>query len=371
MKNKQELLQEIQEGLASGIISPSDIHLLTTGQAAPAAFVQPAQRKNLDKLSAVDVMFYIAGVVLFSAIMSIIVQSWEEGSVFLRVFLSAGVGAAMWSLAYYLIKSPIKSEVRQGLINSLLLTGSLSILVGGYIITNELIGGYEDLNLIPFGFTFLALGGVHIGFDRLVKKDFTLLTGVLLSVAAFPVLVFGLLQETEAAVDVWSIVIILSTTLLAYATRVVSKMSPDRRKVHASFDTFAAFLALGTMYVTSFSDYGVIWLVLLIGSIFGIFYLSIISQNKHLLGNGSFYLVLSVITISFKYFSGLGVTASLIVATIGLLGTAAIASGINKKYFKASSDISVVPTPELTGLAQAIHSDHTGRALSSGPSNDQ
>lgn len=368
MKNKQELIQEIQEGLASGVISPSDIYSLTSGQAAPVAFTPSAQEKQLDKLSAVDAMFYIAGVVLFSAITSIIVQSWEESSVFLRVFLSAGVGAAMWSLAYYLIISPIKSDVRQGLINSLLLTGSLSILVGGYIITNELIGGYEELNLIPFAFTLLVLGGIHTGFDRLVRKDFTLLMGVLLSVAAFPVLLFGFLQETEATVDVWSIVIIISTVLLVYATRVVARMNPDRQKVHASFDTFAAFLALGTMYVTSFGDYGALWLVLLIGSIFGIFYLSIISQNKHLLGSGSFYLVLSVITISFKYFSGFGVTASLIIATIGLLGTAAVASGINKKYFKAPTDIPVVPAPQPTAIAQTA--DYLQQTPPTGPSSN-
>ena len=65
-----------------------------------------------------------------------------------------------------------------------------------------------------------------------------------------------------------------------------------------------------------------------------IFYLSVISQNRHLLGNASFFLVLTVITISFKYFSGFGVTTSLIMATIGLLGSAAVASSINKKYFK-------------------------------------
>ncbi len=91
------------------------------------------------------------------------------------------------------------------------------------------------------------------------------------------------------------------------------------------------------MYVSVFGAYSTLWMGALVVAVFGIFYLSIISQNKHLLGNASFFLVLSVITVSFKYFSGYGVTTSLILATIGLLGSAAVAASINKKYFAKES----------------------------------
>jgi hypothetical protein len=134
--------------------------------------------------------------------------------------------------------------------------------------------------------------------------------------------------------DVWVTIFILTSALLAYATRVVAKVNPDREKIHSSFDSFAAFLALLSMYVASYGDYGVLWFGILIAAIFGIFYLSIIMQNKHLLGNASFFMVLTIVTISFKYFSGYGITFSLIVAAIGLLGSAAVASNIHKKYFK-------------------------------------
>jgi hypothetical protein len=182
--------------------------------------------------------------------------------------------------------------------------------------------------------TLAVLGVVHLGFDRLIKKDLTLLLGVLLSVAAFPAFLFGILQDSDIPMDVWTFILIISVLLLAYATRVVAKINPDRQKLHNSFDSLASFIALLLMYFASFGDYGVAWLGALIASVFGIFYLSIISQNKHLLGTASFFLVITVITISFKYFVGFGATASLIVATAGLLGSAAIAASINKKYFK-------------------------------------
>lgn len=328
------MLAELRQALTIGIVTEDDIRsLLTQPVPAQTAGVAKDQDKP-EKLSAVDVMFYIAGIILFSAIMSMIAQSWEEGNAFVHILLSAGIGAGLWSLAYYLIKNPLQNDVRKGLINSLLLTGSLCITVGGYIIANQIVGGFGEINFIPGAVMLAVVGGMHLWFDRLVKKDLILLMGTFLGVAAFPALIFGILQGANLSPDVWALVLMISAGLLAFATRVVAKFNPDRPKMHNSFDGFAAFVALMSMYVVSFGDYGVVWLAVLACSVFGIFYLSIIAQNKHLLGNGSFFLVLVVITIAFKYFSGFGITVSLVVATMGLLGSAAIASGINKKYFK-------------------------------------
>jgi hypothetical protein len=336
MKDKQTILAEIQESLRTGVLTEADIKSFITAQPEPSPFVPtpPEPENTPDKLSAVDVMFYIAGVVFFATILSIIVQSWNDGNALVHVILSAGIGIVLWTIVYTLLKSPFQSDIRKGLTNALLLTGSFLIIVGGYVISNELIGGFGKINYLSGALTLAVLGAIHLGFDRFIKKDLTLLLGVLLAVAAFPALLFGFLQDSDVPMDVWAAILTISVLLLAYATRVVAKINPNRQNIHHSFDSFAAFVALMSMYIASFGDYGVVWLGALIISIFGIFYLSIISQNKHLLGTASFFLVITVITISFKYFAGFGATASLIVATAGLLGSAAIAASINKKYFK-------------------------------------
>lgn len=342
MKTKQELLADLQEGLSNGILTESDIrpfvastHAVVMGQASPV------EHKH-DSLSVVDIMFYIAGIVMFSTIMSIIIQSWSEGNPLVHILLSAGIGMGLWTMAYYLINSPFQNEIRKGLTNALLLTGSLLLVVGGYIIINEIIGGYDEVNFIPAAFALAILGGVHVGFDRLIKRKLVLLMGIFLAVSAFPTLLLGFLQETVVTLDLYAVIFIISASLLVYATRVVDKLNPDRQ-ISNSFDTIGAFLILMSMYVASYSDYGITWLAVLIAAVFGIFYLSIILQNKHLLGNGSFFMVLTIITISFKYFSGYGATLSLIIATLGLLGSAAVASSINKKYFKEPTPL--VPKP--------------------------
>ena len=162
MRSRQEILSDIQEGLERGLITKADL----------AGFGAPLQTTTLssdgstekpEKLSAVDVMFYIAGIVLFSAIMSVIVQSWKDGSAVMHILLSAGVGLGLWFAAYYLIRSETQTAVRKGLINSLLLTGSLSVIAGGYIITNEIIGGFNEVNFIAGAIMLAAVGAAHLG----------------------------------------------------------------------------------------------------------------------------------------------------------------------------------------------------------------
>lgn len=328
MKTKQELLNDIQAGLSAGVITKSDISALAAKSA------DTTQAKTSEKTSAVDMMFYIAGIVLFAAMMSVVAQSWDDGSALTHIFLSAGFGVMLWVFAYYLIRSAVRSDIRSGLINALLLTGSLSVIAGGFIIASKVTGGFEEMTFFSSAITLAILGAVHLGFDVLVRRSFVLLIGLLLCVATFPTVLFGVLKDTDVPSDVWLSVIIASAGLLAATTRVVARRMLERQYVKAAFDSFAAFVALGAMYGASFGEYGLLWSVALLASVFGLFYLSIISQNKHLLGSGSFFLVVMVITMSFRYFSGFGATVSLAVAALGLLATAAIASSINKKYFK-------------------------------------
>lgn len=339
MKTKQEILTSISEGLKAGIINESDLETFITSK--PPALIPKANTPDSpkhDKLSAVDVMFYIAGIVLFAAILSSIVRSWEDGSAIIHILMSGGIGLLLWSVAYYLVKNPLQNDIRKGLTNALLVTGSLLITTGGYITTNELVSGFDEVNFIPSAIMLAIVGGIHIGFDRLIKRDIALLMGIVLAVASFPSLIFGFLQGTDVPMDVWSFILIVSALILAYSTRVVGKMNPDRPRISTSFDSLAAFLTLMSMYVSSYGEYGVLWLGALIAGVFGLFYISIITQRKRLLGQASAFLILTVITISFKYFSGAGPTISLFVAAIGLLGSGAVAASINKKYFKQSAE---------------------------------
>lgn len=336
MSPREQLLSDVEAGLSDGIITVAELQQFFVPEATiaePVATTEPNER-TATKLSAVEIMFYIAGFVLFAAIMSVIEQTWSSHNALLHVVLSLGSGLALWSAAYYLIRSPIQNETRKGITNSLLLNGSLSVIVGGYIVTYYLLSGGFSTNALPLSLTLLILGLIHIGYDRLVKRDVILLMGIILSVLAAPFLLFGILQNSNLLPDIWAVIIIGSSALLSYATRVVTSLTTDRNYLRNAFDNLSVFTSLTAMYAGTFSSYGILWTALLIASVIGIFYLSIVSLSKQLLGTASLFLVLIILTISFRYFSGAGITFSLIIAATGLLGTAALASNINKKYFK-------------------------------------
>lgn len=333
MRSKSEILAEVKEAVDAGVLSDLDLQPFLSKHTSPLMVGGSSEKKSL-KLSVVDVLFYVAGLVLFSAVLSIIVQSWNDSSPFMHVILSVGVGSGMWSVAAYLLKSSQLNDIRRGLVNSLLLTGSLSIIVGGYIMSNALIGGFGEINYVAGAVTFVVLSIAHLLFDKLVKHNLVLLTGVLLGVIAIPSLIFDFLDASEASVDVWSLVVILSAGLLVLASRQAAKLRPAASDdVGTAFDWLASFVALATMYISSYGSLGFLWLLALVLGVLGIYYLSIVFHNKHLLGTASFFLVLMVITGSFRYFSGFGITTSLALSAVGLLGSAAIASNIKKKYF--------------------------------------
>lgn len=336
---KQQLLDEITQALAHDIITPDDLQqfILTpvAQETAPQTAVPvttPARHKT--SLSAVEILFYIAGLILFAALVSIIVQSWEDGSFIEHFLLSGGAGMALWLIAYVLYRQP-SSTILSGLTNSVLLTGSLSLLLGGFVILDEVVPHDGNTPFVALGVVLLCVGLLHLAYDRLVKNSIVLLLGILYTVAALPTMFFGILRDLDAPVGAWSSVIILGSIVLAATTRVMSAMDPNRPGLKQAFDSLAAFIALAAMYVASFGDGGAIWLIILIGSIIGLFYLSIVRRERPLLGSASVFLVIAIITIAFRYFSSFGVSFCLIIAAAGLLGTAAIAATINKKYFSS------------------------------------
>lgn len=330
MTPKEKALEVIKGYIRAGVLTESDIRLLFAEQ-----LPKDNKSDHDDKTSAVDVMFYVAGIIFFAAIMSLIGQSWDTGEGMLHIMLSAGTGGILWLVAYALLKRQPLSDIRNGLVNALLVTGALLVVIGGYIIANEIVNGYDEVNFIPAAIAFAVVGAIHIGFDRIIQRKLILAMGILVSVLAFPAFIFGLLKDANAPADVWAIVVLLSAVLLVCAARVVAKIYKNRQGIARSFDSSAAFIALTTMYITSYVGSEGLWLVVLIATVLGVFYACIIFQSKNLLGIASFFLIITVITISFRYFSQYGVSVSLIIATVGLLGSAAVASSINKKYLNS------------------------------------
>lgn len=324
---KAQLLHQINANLESGTITKKDLEQLLKNRAK-------ADTAHGQSVSITDIVFYIAGVILFLTVMSALSTGWTVFGPLARVSLTLVFGLFLWLVARYLMSQDINSDIRKGLVNSLLLTGSLLLTTGGFILTYELLGEYSQQTILPFAVTLLFTGTIHLLFDKLIRRNILLNIGILLTTAAFPTALIGLLRETDATADIYITTVILGLGLLVYANRVVARLYTDRKKPATSFDAFASILGMLLVYINTFSDEtGTLWNIILLGVVAGMFYISILTQNKLILGSSAVFMALGIISISVKYISGVNITLGFLIATISLLASAAVATHLNKKYF--------------------------------------
>lgn len=336
MNSKDKLLQNIRHALNEGIITKADIDAVVGDtHNDQTAITSKVRAKRSTPISPVDMLFYIAGVIIFATIMSIIAEFWSDDTFFFRFFMTIILGVTLWSISLYLIKRLKQSDILKGVTNSLIFTGSLLLVTGVVMTMNEIFK--INMTIYSEAYTLLTimlfiLTVIHLVFDRYAQRNIVALTSVLLGSLTALSFMFTIMQAIKAPIGLWLTAVLSACVLLMYAARVFTKINPQRDNISKEFDVPAVWFGLGTMYIASFIDNGVLWLTILIASIIGVFYVSIVTRDKRLLWLGAAFLVLAILTITFRYFSEYGTTASLIIATFGVLGVAAGASYINKKY---------------------------------------
>lgn len=323
MLSKNELVDELKGALKSGLIERSELESLIS--TAPST----SSSKELKKFSVVQGLFYVTGIVLFAAVLSVLAQTWSGGTG-LHIILTLVLGSVLWLVAY-LIGSQQVSEVRLGLADSLLLTGSLLVVTGGYVVIN-IFGGYDAVDFLQAAPVALVLAAVHVGLWMIVRRDLPYLLGVFLAVVAVGALTFEFLRELSVGGDVVALALVLLLALLSWSTHTVASLSRKTAHLAGAFDNLAIVASLITVYIASFGDLAWLWYLALAGGIIGVYYRSIVVRQRLLLGTASIFLVLLTITLSFRYFGEFGVTASLILSAMAILGVAMLASNLSKKY---------------------------------------
>lgn len=353
MSPREQLLAEVAQALANHTISRQDLESLLPPASAPdpapvyqadqpAAIPDPTETleatKSKNNLSIIDVLFYLAGIILFAALMTMVAQLGED-ALAPRLIISLGVGLLFWGAAYIVAQQPAKSEARTGLINAMLLTGSLSVIAGGFLISMDLtkLQDSASSSALLYAVVLALLGITHVVFDRLLSNAILIILGLLLIVASFPTAIVGLLVELEPPADVWGVIAIVTGLLLALGGRLIAHSATGREHFQGSFESLAGFVVLMSIYSLGLaSDIRIFWQLLLPLLIYAAFFISIQRRSKQFLVTGSFFLVLFLVTVSFQYFAGLGAAFCLILSAFSILGTAFVALNINKKYIKSS-----------------------------------
>lgn len=346
MINRDILLEMVRDGLESGAITKADLvemagqpsvvaEAQTPNNVVPIVPKPPSVEDHANKaINVVDTLFYLAGIILFSALGAAVAGLGSDSWVSSLVLLIPGL--LFWFGAYMFGKKLEQTDTVKGLVNAMVLAGSLSIVSGGMVVANKLAGNSNTASSAYVYATALAIfGGLQLFFDRIFRHVIPVVLGMYMIIAAFPVALTGILSNTTVPVDGWSVIFMGTACLIAYGGIITSKTAPGREYLKGAFLPVAGFTFLGSVYVASLtSAAAVVWQLLLPLFIYVAFFYSVKRRSQNFLFTGSVFLALDLITLSFKYFSGLGVSFCLILSAVALLGTAFLSININKRYIK-------------------------------------
>lgn len=347
MISKEILLEMVRDGLDNGAITKADLaelaglpehaetaaHKPETTVPAPVKPTVTADHPN-NALTVIDTLFYLAGIIIYAALGAAVAELGTDSITGIFVLLFPGL--IFWAGALKFGKQAEQSETSKGLVNALVLSGSLSVISGVMLAANHLVSNSNDSSAAyVYAASLALLGGMHLTYDRFFRHAIPVVIGMYMIIAAFPTVLFGLLASSNPTVDVWALIFMGVGGLAAYGGRIVSKTAPGREYLKGAFLPVAGVLVLGSAYVASLaSQAAVVWQVFLPLLIYGAFFYSVKRRSQNFLFTGSLFLALDLITMSFKYFSGLGVSFCLILSAAALLGTAFLSININKRYIK-------------------------------------
>jgi hypothetical protein len=332
MSPKEQVLQYIEQVLALNIVTKDD--LLKLANSETATKTEQTKAGGAKKLNVIDILFYLAGLIFYIALMVTAFQSGTTTSG-MRVLITLGPGLLIWVVVFILGRQSNQSDINKGLINSLMLAGCLLVASGGFIAASQIADSQSSTLAYAVSLTFFLLGIAHLLFDRFFRHIILITLGVLFMTATFPSLVFALLYNLTIPPDVWALVGIASGLLLAYAGHIAAGTAPERDYLRVTFESVGAFIVLSSIYGAAVSSsVAPFWEILMPLTIYLAFFISIKRHSKNFLVTGSLFLVIFLITVSFKYFSGLGAAFCLMLSAVSILATAFMAANINKRYLR-------------------------------------
>lgn len=347
MNDKAEVIARIKVLLRDGSLQPDELLALIEGNEANAA--QAASRsqespKPANKVSATDAMFVTGGVVMFIAIQVLIGQlgeGWSSLGLF-GAISCALIAVILWLVAFIQTKRGVSGEVGRGITQSFLVTGSLLWAAAAVYMAIEIASGIPRLSpdesglLAAAGLGLVVVSILHVLYGLSLKRPvvfyfaaLTFCTGVLLWM-------LNLLIQTEAnGIDIYVLTFIAVGSLLSATMRVLA-MLPSPKLNGRGLDGLGRAIILVSMWVASFGDLHIVWYLLLIGTVLGLFYLSISNRSTSSLTLAAFFLTLTLISMSFRYFGGMSVAISLMLSAIAVIGTATVAVMLRKRYLAGS-----------------------------------
>jgi hypothetical protein len=126
--DKQQLLNELKDKLASGELSQSELNSVVKATGGPVA--EPEQLSKLgEHFTLQEIIFYIGGAVVFIGLAFLISQNWDAFNAVTRILITLGSAVAAYVMAFLFYNRPDTKKVAQPffLLSALLLPVGIGV----------------------------------------------------------------------------------------------------------------------------------------------------------------------------------------------------------------------------------------------------
>lgn len=284
-----------------------------------------------------DWMFFAGGAVLCAALQLAIVLSVPELSI-TRMLLAAMVATALWVLAIAARRRIGDGLLAGGISRALLLAGSWSWCLVPLYAVDALQTGYVmtfSLSLYVLAAGSVAVGVLHIGYDRVVRSVFALGMATLTLWVAVICMIIGTLQSSGQVYSqlIYQAVTLLLTSALPVVAYWVT-WRQYRHELREGFMVVGQLLTLLAIFIfTFFPINAALWHLAMFIALSLLFYLSVSHKKRASFIVAAVFLVLSIIAFSFRYFISGGVAVSLFISAMAVLGVATGLTLVHKSTF--------------------------------------
>jgi len=323
--DKQQLLQELKNSLATGEISQAEImESLSVPKNLEAPSPISAKHVTLSQI-----MYYLGGAIVFLGITILLGQNWEYFNPGVKIFVTLGSAAAAYIVAVLLFNYPNLKGVSQAFF---LLSGLIMPL--GLYVTLDKAGMDVGSNANQVLIWLIMLVIYFASFFRF-KLTVLSLFAVIFATGLFhfiiSLLVGSSLSYDSHVYEYEAMVVSLAYLCLGYY------LSQTSQKALTGF--LYGFGVLGflgsTMTLGGWSpNQNVFWELIYPFLVFGIIFLSVYLKSKSFLVFGSLFLVGYIFKLTGEYFSNsMGWPLALMIAGFLVMLVGYYAVKLGKKYF--------------------------------------
>lgn len=324
--DKQQLLAEISEAIASGQITRDELNQLGGSVQEGTTADQDVFRRHV---GVADVLYYVGGIIVFIGIAILVEQNWETLNTLGRILVTLGSAIAAYLVGLFFINNENTAVVGQVFyfLSGLLMPIGLGVV---FYEAGMDTGSYSTHSIIAAILLMIAVASYY-----LLKKHVFSLFIILYATWLFYAFT-SFLAGPNPYFDDWkffayrTLVVGFSYILLGYyfSKTIASTLTP-------SLYGFGMLGFLGSaLALTGWSpEQNPFWEILFPGIAFAVMFLSVHLKTKSFLLLGAGFLMIYILKITSEYFAkGLGWPTALVVAGLLLIAVGYYSLRIKNRY---------------------------------------